>query len=90
MGELDFENVVFGYGGNTLFNGLSASFAKGQISCIVGPNGCGKSTLAKLAMGLIKPASGRVLIQGARRRVVGLRARGRGDWACSCSSKKRP
>ena len=64
MGELDFENVVFGYGGNTLFNGLSASFAKGQISCIVGPNGCGKSTLAKLAMGLIKPASGRVLIQG--------------------------
>ena len=64
MGELDFENVVFGYGGNTLFNGFSASFAKGQISCIVGPNGCGKSTLAKLAMGLIKPASGRVLIQG--------------------------
>ena len=64
MGELDFENVVFGYGGNTLFNGFSASFAKEQISCIVGPNGCGKSTLAKLAMGLIKPASGRVLIQG--------------------------
>ena len=64
MGELDFENVVFGYGGNALFNGLSASFAKEQISCIVGPNGCGKSTLAKLAMGLIKPASGRVLIQG--------------------------
>ena len=64
MGELDFENVVFGYSGNTLFNGFSASFAKEQISCIVGPNGCGKSTLAKLAMGLIKPASGRVLIQG--------------------------
>ena len=64
MGELDFENVVFGYGGNALFNGFSASFAKEQINCIVGPNGCGKSTLAKLAMGLIKPASGRVLIQG--------------------------
>ena len=64
MDELDFENVVFGYGGNALFNGFSASFAKEQISCIVGPNGCGKSTLAKLAMGLIKPASGRVLIQG--------------------------
>lgn len=64
MGELDFENVVFGYGGNALFNDFSASFAKEQISCIVGPNGCGKSTLAKLAMGLIKPVSGRVLIQG--------------------------
>ena len=70
MGELDFEDVVFGYGGNTLFNGFSASFAKEQISCIVGPNGCGKSTLAKLAMGLIKPVSGRVLIQRVRCRVV--------------------
>lgn len=29
MGELDFENVVFGYGGNTLFNGLSAIFREG-------------------------------------------------------------
>ena len=59
MGDLEFDDVVFGYGNSLLFDGFSASFPKGSISCIVGPNGCGKSTLAKLAMGLVKPTSGR-------------------------------
>lgn len=62
MGDLEFDNVVFGYGGSLLFDGFSASFPAGSISCIVGPNGCGKSTLAKLAMGMVKPTSGRVRV----------------------------
>ena len=57
MGDLEFDNVVFGYGGSLLFDGFSASFPAGSISCIVGPNGCGKSTLAKLAMGMVKPGA---------------------------------
>lgn len=64
MGALEFDNVVFGYGGSLLFDGFSASFPTGSINCIVGPNGCGKSTLAKLAMGMVKPTSGRVRIAG--------------------------
>lgn len=64
MGDLEFDNVVFGYGGSLLFDGFSASFPAGSISCIVGPNGCGKSTLAKLAMGLVKPTSGCVRVAG--------------------------
>ena len=60
MGDLEFDDVVFGYGGSLLFDGFSASFPTGSISCIVGPNGCGKSTLAKLAMGMVKPTSGHV------------------------------
>ena len=75
MGDLEFDDVVFGYGGSLLFDGFSASFPKGSISCIVGPNGCGKSTLAKLAMGLVKPTSGRVRIAG--RDVSSLAARDR-------------
>lgn len=75
MGALEFDNVVFGYGGSRLFDGFSALFPTGSISCIVGPNGCGKSTLAKLAMGLVKPTSGRVRIAG--RDVSSLAARER-------------
>lgn len=75
MGDLEFDDVVFGYGSGLLFDGFSASFPKGSISCIVGPNGCGKSTLAKLAMGLVKPTSGRVCVAG--RDVSSLAARDR-------------
>ena len=75
MGALEFDDVVFGYGSGLLFDGFSASFPKGSISCIVGPNGCGKSTLAKLAMGLVKPTSGRVCVAG--RDVSSLAARDR-------------
>ena len=77
MGALEFDNVVFGYGGSLLFDGFSASFPKGSISCIVGPNGCGKSTLAKLAMGMVKPTSGRVRIAGRDASSLAARERAR-------------
>ena len=77
MGALEFDNVVFGYGGSLLFDGFSASFPTGIISCIVGPNGCGKSTLAKLAMGMVKPMSGRVRIAGRDASSLAARERAR-------------
>ena len=77
MGALEFDNVVFGYGGSLLFDGFSASFPTGSISCIVGPNGCGKSTLAKLAMGMVKPMSGRVRIAGRDASSLAARERAR-------------
>lgn len=45
-----------------LFSGLSASFAKGSISAIVGPNGCGKSSLLLAITGDLKPSSGSIFI----------------------------
>ena len=90
MGELDFDDVVFGYGGNTCSTAFPHLSRKEQISCIVGPNGCGKSTLAKLAMGRAEARFGvACLFKGATSRRW-IRARERGDWACSCSSKRRP
>jgi ABC-type cobalamin/Fe3+-siderophores transport system ATPase subunit len=45
-----------------LFSGLNASFVKGSISAIVGPNGCGKSSLLLALAGDLKPASGEIVI----------------------------
>ncbi len=39
--------------------------AEGEFHCLVGRSGCGKTTLLKLAAGLLRPAAGQVLLQGA-------------------------
>lgn len=60
-----YEDVSFSYKAGTLFmEGLSAAIPAGAVTSIVGPNGCGKSTLVKLASGLLRPAAGRVEVAG--------------------------
>lgn len=55
----------FGYG--QLFNSVSFSLNEGESISIVGPNGCGKSTILKMIMGLVKIDSGTINIKkGAR------------------------
>jgi manganese/zinc/iron transport system ATP- binding protein len=58
---------------------------EGILMAIVGPNGAGKTTLIKAILGLLEPAAGQVLIQGApykeQRRLVGyVPQRGSVDW----------
>jgi energy-coupling factor transport system ATP-binding protein len=48
-----------------VLSGFSASFARGRITAVTGPNGCGKTTLAKLLTGMLAPSGGRVLVDGA-------------------------
>lgn len=43
---------------------LQAQVGKGQFIAVIGPNGSGKSTIARLMAGLLKPTSGRVLVDG--------------------------
>ena len=57
----------------------------GVLMAIVGPNGAGKSTLIKAALGLVRPAAGRVLVHGRpyaeqRRLVAYVPQRGSVDW----------
>jgi energy-coupling factor transport system ATP-binding protein len=56
------ERVRFAYdGGFPVLDDASLELRRGQTVALVGPNGCGKTTLAKLAAGLLAPAGGRVL-----------------------------
>jgi energy-coupling factor transport system ATP-binding protein len=47
-----------------LLQNFSAVFERGRITAVTGPNGCGKTTLAKLLVGMLKPSAGQVLLDG--------------------------
>lgn len=54
------ENLSVGYGaGAMLFEGLSLQLRRGRLTCFMGPNGIGKSTLIKTLAGLQAPVSGK-------------------------------
>jgi iron complex transport system ATP-binding protein len=62
---VELENLSCGYGGRIVVPGVSVSVASGEIFCLLGPNGIGKTTLFKTVLGLLPPIGGRVLIGGS-------------------------
>ncbi len=63
---LAFEDVSYVAGGRRLLDRISFALADGERLAIVGANGSGKSLITRMAAGLIRPASGRVAVLGAR------------------------
>ncbi len=60
-----FEDVDFSYDGKeNVLEDINFSVAKGERIAIIGKNGAGKSTAAKLLCGLVRPTKGRVLLNG--------------------------
>lgn len=62
------EDLVVGRGGNALLPACSQSFSGGDLWVIFGPNGSGKSTLLGTLAGLLRPVSGRHVIDVKARR----------------------
>ena len=61
---IEFRNVTMIYDGRKVLNDLSFKVMKGETKIILGGSGCGKSTTIKLVLGLIKPDSGQLLVEG--------------------------
>jgi len=67
QGRVSVENVVFGVRGmpRPIIRGVSFSLVPGEALGIIGPSASGKSTLARLLIGVWRPASGAVRLDGA-------------------------
>lgn len=67
-------DMSFDYGGPLVLKRVNLDIEKGDFSAIIGPNGGGKTTLARLILGLLEPRSGSITVFGrsassARRRL---------------------
>src|SRR5438093_11493802 len=58
-GIVRFQNVALGYDGVPVLEGLAFDVNRGDFLALVGPNGCGKSTILKGMAGILEPARGR-------------------------------
>ncbi|MEW6402148.1 MAG: ABC transporter ATP-binding protein [Chloroflexota bacterium] len=64
MNILEVEDVTSGYGEVQILWGSSLCLTKGQLTCLVGGNGVGKTTLLRTVMGQIRPWKGTVWFEG--------------------------
>lgn len=69
MSYISFQNVYFSYHGSAddsvrAVNGVSLDIERGKVTAILGRNGSGKSTMAKLINGLLLPDKGKVYVDG--------------------------
>ncbi len=56
------EGISAGYGRAAIINDINLTAERGSVTTIVGPNGAGKSTFAKTLVGILKPMSGRIVV----------------------------
>ncbi len=63
---IKFENVSFSYPDTPVLENVDFCLEDGQFVGILGPNGGGKSTFLRLALGLLKPVSGKVTVKERR------------------------
>lgn len=75
-----FSQVSAGHGGHAVLEDISFTAPKGKITALIGPNGCGKTTLLKTACGLLEPLGGEITLHGNDRKSLR-----RKEWARLCA-----
>lgn len=68
---IELKDVTGGYHDVVVIRNISMNFKPDALNVIIGPNGCGKSTLMRIAAGLLPPQSGEVQLDGASLSTLG-------------------
>lgn len=61
---IEIKNITKNFGRLKALNGLNLELNKGECIALIGPNGCGKTTLIKSILGMVLPSSGEILFDG--------------------------
>ncbi len=61
---IEIQNLVKRFDGRTVLDGIHFNIPKARVTAIMGGSGCGKSTLLRHLIGVIRPDSGRILVNG--------------------------
>ncbi|HWV35424.1 MAG TPA: ABC transporter ATP-binding protein [Thermomicrobiales bacterium] len=64
MPVLEAQSIDLAYGSRTIVSAMNIDIREGEITSIIGPNGCGKSTVLRALVRLLKPSKGTVLLNG--------------------------
>ena len=62
---LEVQALDFGFPGRTIGSGVEFRVEAGEVLCVLGPNGGGKTTLFRTLLGLLEPHGGRIQLEGA-------------------------
>ncbi len=61
---LEARGLEIGYGGKLVVRGVDLAVRRGEIACLIGANGAGKTTILRALSGLLKPRAGSVRLNG--------------------------
>src|SRR5262249_6631456 len=59
------QDLTIRFGGLTALDNVNIEVARGEIRAVIGPNGAGKSTFFNCITGVLRPTSGRILLDGS-------------------------
>lgn len=59
---IELQHITVNFGNREILKNICANITEGRITAVMGPNGCGKTTLLRCIGGLLTPTSGQVLI----------------------------